>query len=351
MELNRIYNEDCIKGMERLPDGSVDLVLTDPPYLYLKRQKLDRPFDEGAFFSQVKRVLKKDGMIVLFGRGTSFYRWNTMLDDLGFTFKEEIVWDKGYCTSPLMKVSRVHETVSIYTKGKGTINKVKVPYIEMKKHNIGSIISDIKRLKTCFGNRESLEAVKRFFEENQRNSSVEEALDKKSIVRLDRKACETFTKFRVNSDKRKTGNRCVNISQSMEFGMNEKTIIRLDRNDDATVKFGVVRGSCKNGSKVLDVAQSVEFGMNEKTIIKETRDHHTAIHPTQKPARLLERLMSLTSKEGDIVLDPFIGSGSTAIAALNLSRSYIGFEIDKEYHTLASERIYKHTSIVNTRIL
>lgn len=307
MELNRIYNEDCINGMEHLPDGSVDLVLTDPPYLYLKRQKLDRPFDEGAFFSQVKRVLKKDGMIVLFGRGTSFYRWNTMLDHLGFTFKEEIVWDKGYCTSPLMRVSRVHETVSIYTKGKGAINKVKVPYVEMKKHNIDSIISDVKRLQTCFGNRESLEAVKRFFEENQRNTSVEETLDKR--------------------------------------------IVRLDRNNDGVVKFGVITRAFKNGSKVLDVAQSVEFGMNEKTIIKETRDHHTAIHPTQKPVRLLERLMSLTSKQGDVVLDPFIGSGSTAIAALNLSRSYIGFEIDKEYHTLASERICKHTSMVNTRIL
>lgn len=307
MELNRIYNEDCIKGMEHLPDGSVDLVLTDPPYLYLKRQKLDIPFDEGAFFSQVKRVLKKDGMIVLFGRGTSFYRWNTMLDALGFTFKEEFVWDKGYCTSPLMRVSRVHETVSIYTKGKGRINKVKVPYIEMKRHNIDSIISDVKKLQTCFGNRESLEAVKRFFEENQRNTSVEETLDKK--------------------------------------------IVRLDRNKDGVVKFGVITKAFKNGSSVLDVAQSVEFGMKEKTIIKETRDHYTAIHPTQKPVRLLERLMSLTSKQGDVVLDPFIGSGSTAIAALNLSRSYIGFEIDKEYCTLASERIDKHTSIVNTRIL
>ena len=49
-ELNRIYNEDCLEGMKRIPSGSVDLVLTDPPYLYLKGQKLDRPFDEEAFF-------------------------------------------------------------------------------------------------------------------------------------------------------------------------------------------------------------------------------------------------------------------------------------------------------------
>lgn len=37
-----LYNEDCIEGLKRIPDGSVDVVLTDPPYLYLKNQKLER---------------------------------------------------------------------------------------------------------------------------------------------------------------------------------------------------------------------------------------------------------------------------------------------------------------------
>lgn len=59
IELNRIYNEDCLEGMKHIPDGSVDCILTDPPYLYLKNQKLDRPFEEQAFFSECKRVLKK----------------------------------------------------------------------------------------------------------------------------------------------------------------------------------------------------------------------------------------------------------------------------------------------------
>lgn len=149
MRIN-LYNEDCLIGMKRIPDASVDCVLTDPPYLYLKNQKLDRSFDEQAFFAEVKRILKKDGFIVMFGRGTSFYRWNTILADLGFNFKEEIIWDKSYISSPLMAISRVHETVSIYTKGKGTINRCKVPYLEAKAHNIDSIIADIKRLCTIF---------------------------------------------------------------------------------------------------------------------------------------------------------------------------------------------------------
>lgn len=135
----KLYNEDCGVEMNNIADESIDIILTDPPYLYLNH-KLDIPFDEGLFFKQCKRVLKKDGFIIMFGRGASFYRWNTMLSDLGFKFKEEVVWDKSNCTSPLMAMSRVHETISIHTKGNGTINKVKVPYLEMKHNDIESIV-------------------------------------------------------------------------------------------------------------------------------------------------------------------------------------------------------------------
>lgn len=110
IELDKIYNEDCQEGIKRIPDASIDCILTDPPYLYLKGQKLERKFDEQTLFSGFKRVLKPTGFVVMFGRGTSFYRWNTILSDLGFKFKEEIIWDKGYCTSPLMRLSRIHET-------------------------------------------------------------------------------------------------------------------------------------------------------------------------------------------------------------------------------------------------
>lgn len=183
-------------GIKRIPDNSVDCILTDPPYLYLKNQKLDRPFDEQALFSEFKRVLKPTGFVVMFGRGTSFYRWNTILAELGFEFKEEIVWDKSYTSSPLMPLSRVHETIVIYTKNGGFINKVKVPYLGYK-----------------------------------------------------------------------------------------------------------------------------------------------AIHPTQKPVRLLERLLALTTQPGDVVLDPFSGSCSTAVACINTERKFIGFEIDSEYYEAGIKRL------------
>ena len=79
IELDKIYNEDCQEGIKRIPDASVDCIITDPPYLYLKGQKLEREFNEFELFNQFKRVLKPDGFVVLFGRGTSFPNWDFLL--------------------------------------------------------------------------------------------------------------------------------------------------------------------------------------------------------------------------------------------------------------------------------
>jgi site-specific DNA-methyltransferase (adenine-specific) len=62
-------------------------------------------------------------------------------------------------------------------------------------------------------------------------------------------------------------------------------------------------------------------------------------HPTVKPVKLMEYLITLVTPPNGIVLDPFIGSGTTGIAALNLGFNYIGFELDKTYYNIATKRI------------
>jgi site-specific DNA-methyltransferase (adenine-specific) len=84
---------------------------------------------------------------------------------------------------------------------------------------------------------------------------------------------------------------------------------------------------------------SIINGNCEKSIIDCVHDRYTRIHPTQKPVRLLQRLLALVSKEGDLLLDPFSGSASTAIAAFSLNRRFIGFEIDKEYYEKSIDRL------------
>lgn len=63
------------------------------------------------------------------------------------------------------------------------------------------------------------------------------------------------------------------------------------------------------------------------------------IHDSQKPTRLMEILIENSTQVGEVVLDPFMGSGTTALAAVNMNRHYIGFEIDKEYYCICQQRI------------
>ena len=63
-------------------------------------------------------------------------------------------------------------------------------------------------------------------------------------------------------------------------------------------------------------------------------------HPTQKPVKLLEYLIKTYSNEGETILDNTMGSGSTGVAAINLNRNFIGFELDDEYFEIAKDRIF-----------
>ena len=62
-------------------------------------------------------------------------------------------------------------------------------------------------------------------------------------------------------------------------------------------------------------------------------------HPTVKPIKLMEYLIKLVSKEGAVVLDPFLGSGTTAIACQKLNRKWIGIEKEEEYVKICEARI------------
>lgn len=274
---------DCLEVMRSIPDKSVDAVITDPPYLYLNH-KLDRPFDEDVYFPEVKRILKPSGFYVSFGRGESFYRWNTRLADLGFEFKEEFIWNKVYGTSPLMKITRIHETISIFGGSCTTINKVKVPYLEMKEDNIVSINRDIDRLCSVFSDSKNLKAVQDYLLTGERND---------------------FEKTKLAS----------------KHEVNRKAL------------------TAGEGNRAVNVMNSIEKGMNEKSIIKVAREHYKMEHPTQKPVRLIERLMALVSSPGVVIFDPFMGSGTTGVACVQMGRNFIGIEIDPTYFAIAERRI------------
>lgn len=62
-------------------------------------------------------------------------------------------------------------------------------------------------------------------------------------------------------------------------------------------------------------------------------------HPTEKPLELIKRYIKIGSNENDLVLDPFLGSGTTANACIDLNRRYLGIELNEQYYKIACERV------------
>ena len=87
----------------------------------------------------------------------------------------------------------------------------------------------------------------------------------------------------------------------------------------------------ENGGKQMkSVWRFPAAGRGEKTFGK---------HPTQKPVALIERCLRASTNPGDLVLDPFAGSGTTGVAAIGLGRRFIGCEMEPEYVQLISDRL------------
>lgn len=90
-------------------------------------------------------------------------------------------------------------------------------------------------------------------------------------------------------------------------------------------------GTFNNGNKMIhDFIETSVVSNGEKKAGK---------HPTQKPIALLEHFVKLLSNEGDLVVDPFMGSGSTGVVCKKLGRNFVGVEFDKEYYEIAQKRI------------
>jgi len=70
-----------------------------------------------------------------------------------------------------------------------------------------------------------------------------------------------------------------------------------------------------------------------------SQDKRRVGHPTQKPVELIERMILASSEAGDLVLDPFIGSGTTAVCCRNLNREFIGIELNKDYIRMCEDRL------------
>ena len=128
---NKIFHGDCISHMQDLIKEGItfNAIITDPPYGILK-DKIETNVDMKLFFELAYKLLAKDGYIIFFGKDVSFSYWMTYANEIGFTHKNNVYWDKIISSSIFSAVSKTIECISIFAKHKtnNTLNKVYIPF-------------------------------------------------------------------------------------------------------------------------------------------------------------------------------------------------------------------------------
>ena len=298
IELNKIYNEDCLEGMKRIPSGSVDLILTDPPYGNMKGAGLDGwekgstdwdvALDPKAIHDLSNRILRKNGKMVLFSQEPYTSRLITdAIPNVPFSYR--MIWEKDHFANSLIaKKAPVSyfEDILVFSKTHDVegIHPLR-PYFKRVMEYIGL---NLKQINDRLGHRRAEHAF--YVDSTQFSLCTEKTYG------------ELINTFNING-----------MDGFIEYE-------DLKKNDLPSV-FNLWEGN-----------------KYKSNILKYKKDYD-GYHPTQKPILLLEDLIKTFSNEGDTVVDLTMGSGSTGVACKNTKRNFIGFELDENYFNLANERI------------
>ncbi len=247
-EMNKIFNCDCIEGMKKLADNSVDMILCDLPF-GITNCDWDKKIDLEKFWTEIHRVTKLNAACAMFAK--SKFLIELANSNLKY-YRYKWVWQKnlacGFLNAKKMPLC-AHEDILIFYRKLPTYNPQFTPGkpYDATKH---IHFSNNYKAGICFGTKN-----------------------------------ETGDRFPIDVQKFKT-------------------------------VFTEAKGNL--------------------------------VHSTQKPVALLEYLIKTYSNEGEVVLDATIGSGSTAVAAINTGRQFIGFELDKKYFDIACDRVAKAMQLQNT---
>jgi len=294
---------DCFDLISALPDGSIDLLITDPPYGVLKH-KIETDVNIEQFMREAYRVLKPNAFLVYFGMQPTLTYWNLAAFEQGFNYKAEIIWYKRNGTNMLNDITRLYENVMVVVKGKRRFEKVYRPYTDVK-----SSLAEFTEATTVLrilGHAASV------LKNELRMDKLKLALKGDKIV---------FTQKEI-------GNEFVGIDKD-----------RLNCNQYINGCIALVRGL-----KPQNVVSFKPYNLQKHDMSKEGGGEHNVKHPTVKPIQLMEYLIELCSVNGDLILDPFMGSGTTGLACQNLTaegnpRGFIGIELQPEYYAISQDRM------------
>ncbi|PPA85145.1 site-specific DNA-methyltransferase [Brevibacillus laterosporus] len=339
-ELNRVYQYDCIEALKLLPENSIDSIVTDPPY---ELGFMGKAWDSTGitfnieFWKECLRVLKHGGHLLSFGGTRTYHRMVCAIEDAGFEIRDQIQWIYGSgfpkSTDISKQLKKIDENISDYWKGWGTglkpahepIVMARKPLSEktiaknVVKWNTGGINIDDCRIRT------DDKLVRPEIKRNDNNvygtglgagTQIEPKGRFPANVILDEFSSKILDQ---QSGILKSGSNCVRRKEGsfLEHG-------GLGKVGDVQVTYGDSGGA----SRFFYCAKAAK---KEKGVFNN--------HPTVKPIKLMEYLVTLVTPSNGIVLDPFTGSGTTLKACKNKGFKYIGFERESQYIEITTQRL------------
>ena len=299
--MTELYNGDCLELMKDIPDGSVDMILCDPPYGNMKgaglngwkgqKTEWDEQIDTNCLFAEYERVLREGGTAILFSQEPYTSELRTQNAE-NFEFAYPLIWKKDHFANALIA------------------KKAPVSYFEdlsvfYKKYDRQLL----NTLRQYFGNVLQFAGFTSCKEVNKRLGH--------------RKAEHCF------------------YIDTMQFGLcTEETYLELVSefgisNMKGFMPYEECKAIAERFARTFNLQEGKKFASN----VLEFKKDYQGYHPTQKPVALLEYLVRTYTNTNETVLDNCMGSGSTGVACVNTGRNFIGIELDERYFDIAKKRI------------
>lgn len=385
-----LLNADCLFATSLLADNSVDAVVTDPPYgLSFMGKKWDYDVPSVELWREVLRVLKPGGHLLSFGGTRTYHRLVCAIEDAGFEIRDQVQWIYGSGFPKSLDVSKAIDKAAGAEREVVGVSENIRPNSER-----GNGLAHGDYGKVWNETKAASDAAKQW---QGWGTALKPANEPICVAR---KPLEKGLTIVQNVQKWGTG--ALNIdgtrieaadqaARAKNWGRTQSTSIEGDR--PAYGKFGAIdlsdraptgrwpanvlfdeaaakvldeqSGVLKSGaSRFFYVAKASKRernagleGMPERTsnvgderpsgsmnqrihgIENRKSNRSQNFHPTVKPIKLMEYLIKLITPPNGIVLDPFMGSGSTGVAAKNLGFEFIGVEYDDAYFKIAQKRL------------
>jgi len=315
-----LYKGDCLTEHERIEDGSVDLILCDPPYGTMKGindnyvgygrrnhdgHSWDMAINPADLFEIANRILRRNGKLVLFSQEPYTCRLITeAIPNLPFNYR--MIWEKDrFANSLIAKKAPVSyfEDILVFSKHNPTHDFDGLhPLREYFAKVLEFIGKSLKGINEDLGHRRAEHS---FYITSTQFSLCTEATYVELIERYRIDEMDVFKSFQELS--------------TIDARFKEMHLTNV--NNEFPSVFNLWEG-----------------GKYKSNILRYKKDYD-GYHPTQKPVALLDDLIRTYSNEGDHVVDLTMGSGSTGVAAVKAGRRFTGIELSDEYFGIAERRI------------